>query len=107
MKIIFDEKNKVFLLHTENTTYGLAVVDDRYVEHLYYGARIEDTDIRYLLRTDEAPFTPSVNKRETGAFLDCAPMEYPETGMGDYRESAFCVRSMAGHRASWLMKAMR
>ncbi len=35
MKIIFDEKNKVFLLHTENTTYGLAVVDDRYVEHLY------------------------------------------------------------------------
>lgn len=102
MKIIFDEKNKVFLLHTENTTYGLAVVDDRYVEHLYYGARIEDTDIRYLLRADEAPFTPSVNKRETGAFLDCAPMEYPETGMGDYRESAFCVRSMAGHRASEL-----
>ena len=35
MKIIFDEKNKVFLLPTENTTYGLAVVDDRYVEHLY------------------------------------------------------------------------
>ena len=102
MKIIFDEKNKVFLLHTENTTYGLAVVDGRYVEHLYYGARIEDTDIRYLLRADEAPFTPSVNKRETGAFLDCAPMEYPETGMGDYRESAFCVRSMAGHRASEL-----
>lgn len=102
MRIIFDEKNKVFLLHTENTTYGLAVVDDRYVEHLYYGARIEDTDIRYLLREDEAPFTPSVNKRETGAFLDCAPMEYPETGMGDYRESAFCVRSMAGYRASEL-----
>ena len=102
MRIIFDEKNKVFLLHTENTTYGLAVVDDRYVEHLYYGARIEDTDIRYLLREDEAPFTPSVNKRETGAFLDCAPMEYPETGMGDYRESAFCVRSMTGYRASEL-----
>ena len=100
--IRFDEKNKVFLLDTENTSYGIAIVDDRYIEHLYYGRRLEDTDIRYLLREDEAPFTPSVNKRETGAFLDFAPMEYPETGMGDYRESALSVRSMQGHRASEL-----
>lgn len=100
--IRFDEKNKVFLLNTENTSYGIAIVDDRYVEHLYYGAKLVETDIRYLLREDEAPFTPSVNKRETGAFLDFAPMEYPETGMGDYRESALCVRDTGGHRASEL-----
>ena len=100
--IRFDEKNKVFLLNTENTSYGIAIVDDRYVEHLYYGAKLVETDIRYLLREDEAPFTPSVNKRETGAFLDFAPMEYPETGMGDYRESALCVRDTEGHRASEL-----
>lgn len=100
--IRYDNKNRVFLLNTENTSYGIAIVDGRYVEHLYYGAKLDDTDIRYLLREDEAPFTPSVNKRETGAFLDFAPMEYPETGMGDYRESAFCIRSAAGHRASEL-----
>ena len=100
--IRFDEKNKVFLLNTENTSYGIAIVDDRYVEHLYYGAKLVETDIRYLLREDEAPFTPSVNKRETGAFLDFAHMEYPETGMGDYRESALCVRDTEGHRASEL-----
>ena len=100
--IRFDEKNKVFLLDTENTTYGIAIVDDRYVEHLWYGAKIEGENLRYLLREDEGPLTPSQKKRETGAFLDCAPMEYPETGMGDYRESALCVRSMAGHRASEL-----
>ncbi len=105
MKITVDEKRQVFLLHTENTTYGMAVVDGRFLEHLYYGGRLEDTDIRYLLRTDEAPLVPSQNKRETGAFLDCAPMEYPETGMGDYRESALCVRSIAGHRASELAYA--
>ena len=100
--IQYADKNKVFLLNTQNTSYAIAVVDDRYVEHLYYGAKIEDTDIRYLLREDEGPLTPSQKKRETGAFLDCAPMEYPETGMGDYRESALCVRSMEGHRASEL-----
>lgn len=100
--IRFDEKNKIFLLDTENTTYAIAIVDDRYVEHLWYGAKIEGENLRYLLREDEGPLTPSQKKRETGAFLDCAPMEYPETGMGDYRESALCVRSMAGHRASEL-----
>lgn len=100
--IKFDERNKVFLIETENTSYGIAIVDDKYVEHVYYGGKIKDTDIRYLLREDEIPFTPSVNKRDTGSFLDFAPMEYPETGMGDYRESAFCVRSLNGHRASEL-----
>lgn len=101
--IRYDEKNKVFLLNTENTTYGIAVVDDRYVEHLWYGAKIEGENLRYLLREDEGPLTLAQKKRETGAFLDCAPMELPETGMGDYRESALCVRSMAGHRASELV----
>ena len=101
--IRYDEKNKVFLLNSENTTYGIAIVDDRYVEHLYYGAKIVDSAIRYLLREDEGPLTPSQRKRETGSFLDCAPMEFPETGMGDYRESALCVRSVSGHRASELV----
>lgn len=103
--IKFDDEKKVFLIETENTSYGIAIVDNKYVEHVYYGGKLNDTDIRYLLREDEAPFTPAVNKRETGAFLDSAPMEYPETGMGDYRESAFCVKSLKGYRASELRYA--
>lgn len=102
MGIIFDETNKVFLLNTKNTTYGIAVTDGMYLNHLYYGKRLEDTNIRYLLRENEPPFVPSINQREKNSFLDMAPMEYPETGMGDYRESAFCVRSEGGHRASEL-----
>ena len=103
MRVVFDEKNKVFLLHTQNTTYAIAVTEDKYVNHLYYGKKLEDTDIRYLLREDEAPFTPGVNRREKNSYLDFAPMEYPESGMGDYRESAICVRSMSGYRASELI----
>lgn len=37
MRVVFDEKNKVFLLHTQNTTYAIAVTEDKYVNHLYYG----------------------------------------------------------------------
>ena len=31
MRAVFDEKNKVFLLHTQNTTYAIAVTEDKYV----------------------------------------------------------------------------
>ena len=58
------------MLHTQNTTYAIAVTEDKYVNHLYYGKKLEDTDIRYLLREDEAPFTPGVNRREKNSYLD-------------------------------------
>ena len=100
MAIVYDEVEKVFLLNTENTTYAIAITDNTFLCHLYYGKRINDSNIRYLLKENESPYIPSVNKRETNSFLDTYPMEYPETGMGDYRESAFCVRNADGHRAS-------
>lgn len=102
MSIFYDEKQKVFLLHTPNTTYAIAIVDEKYLGHVYYGKKIHTSDLRYLLREKEHPYVPSTNERETNSFLDSFEMEYPETGMGDYREAAFCVRSLSGHRASEL-----
>ena len=49
-----------------------------------------------MLRMEEPPYTPSVNKREKSAFLDSFPMEYPTGGIGDYRESCLNVRNEAG-----------
>ena len=102
MGIIFNQKEQVFLLNTPNTTYGIAIADDKYLLHLYYGKRLEQESVRYLLREDEPPFVPSKNLREKNSFLDCAPMEYPEAGMGDYRESAISIRSIDGYRGSEL-----
>ena len=81
MAIIYDEKEQVFMLNTPNTTYAIAVTDGTYLCHLYYGKKIQDSHIRYLLREDELPFVPSKNYREKNTFLDTFPMEYPETGM--------------------------
>lgn len=101
MGVIYDEKEQVFLLHTQNTTYAIAVTDGSYLCHLYYGKKISDAHIRYLLKEDEPPGVPSRNRREMNTFLDNFPMEYPQSGTGDYREAAFCVRSVEGHRASF------
>lgn len=102
MSIFYDEKQKLFVLNTEHTTYAFALVDEGYLCHVYYGKRIFSGNLRYLLKEEDAPFVPEKNKREKNSFLDMAYMEYPETGMGDYRESAFCMRDADGYRASEL-----
>lgn len=102
MGITFDPGQALFLLNTPNTTYAIAIVEETYLAHVYYGKRVDGTGLRDLLWEDEPPFTPGRNRREMNTFLDTLPTEYPETGMGDFRESAFCVRSPEGFRASAL-----
>ncbi len=100
MNIQFDEKNRVFKLDTANTSYVLAVVDEEgFLGHVYYGAYIHDTEVTYLMRTDEAPFVPSKNNRDRSSFLDTFPMEYPGNGVGDYRDGAIAVKDGKGHTA--------
>ena len=64
----------------------MAVVDkENFVGHVYYGKKLRDANIAYLLRTGEGPFVPSENNRERVSFYDTFPMEYPGNGLGDYR----------------------
>ena len=100
MGIFFDEKSRSFKLDTKKSSYVVSVVDDEgFIGHAYYGDRISDTDVRYLLRTDENPFVPSKNNRDRGSFFDAFPTEYPGNNVGDYREGAISVRCEDNSRA--------
>ena len=96
MSVTYNENRRIFKLDTENTSYLIGISPEGYVGHVYYGEYLEDTDAYYLLRTEEPPFTPSVNEREKSSFLDFFPTEYPSGGVGDYRESCINVRNEAG-----------
>ena len=96
MSIKYNESKKVFKLDTADTTYVIGLSPEGYVGHVYYGDRLEQDVDNYLLRMEEAPFTPSVNKREKSAFLDFFPMELPTGGIGDYRESCLNIRNDEG-----------
>lgn len=96
MSIKYNENNRIFKLDTAATTYMIGISPEGYVGHVYYGARIESDEAYYLLRTNEPPFTPSVNKREKSAFLDFFPMELSCGGIGDYRESCLNIRNSDG-----------
>lgn len=103
MAIHFQEEKRIFHLDTENTTYLIGLAPEGYVGHIYYGERLYQEADAYLLRMEEAPFTPSVNEREKSSFLDSFPMEYPTGGIGDYRESCLDVRNAKGQMGCELL----
>lgn len=98
MSISYKKETGVFQLNTPNTSYIIGLVDkEKFVGHIYYGRKLENDDFSYLMRTRENPFVPSENARDRNSFLDSFPMEYPGSGVGDYREGAIGVRTLRGH----------
>ena len=98
MNITYNEQNRVFKIDTVNTSYCIGIVDEEnFVGHIYYGRKLEEDNLAYLMRTAEPPFVPSGNNRDRLAFLDTFPMEYTGNDLGDYRESTLAVRTVSGH----------
>lgn len=95
--IFFDEKEQIFKIDTENTSYVMGIVDGKYLVHIYYGKKLSGTHLAYLLDMDEEYITDiHMNKGEKSAFLDRLPMEYPTSGMGDFRQSCIEVSENIG-----------
>ena len=99
MAIRYSEQTRSFQLDTRAASYVIGIVDaENFVGHAYFGKKLGEDDVTYLLRCGENPFTPERNARDRLSFLDSFPMEYPCGGVGDFRESAIVVRSSGGHR---------
>ena len=98
MGIVFDQKNKVFKLDTPLSSYVMAVADkDKFLGHVYYGSRIDDTDTRYFLRTEDYPFIPEKMDRERVPFMGLFPFEFPGHGCGDFRTPCIEIRTAGGY----------
>lgn len=95
---ISEEVKGIFKLDTKETSYVIGVVDsEQFLGHIYYGKRLNDYRLAHVLRVKEAPFVPSANNRDRGSFLDSFPMEYPASGLGDYRESCVSIETRGGN----------
>ena len=92
MAILWDDKNKVFSLHTKNTTYQMKVDSFGFLLHTYYGAKIQG-DASYLMVHQDRGFSgnPYEAENDRTYSLDVLPQEYPFYGSGDYRTTAFDV----------------
>ena len=98
MGILFDEQNRLFVLETAHTTYEMKIDEIGVVEHLYYGAKIDNTDMSYLIQDCDRGFSgnPYELRNRRGFSLDTRPLEYSGTGIGDYRISAISVHCENG-----------
>ncbi|MDF2538413.1 MAG: alpha-galactosidase [Herbinix sp.] len=98
MGIQYNEKSRVFKLDTPKSSYMIGIVDEEnFIGHIYFGKKIADSDMRYLMRLPEQ--LPSERPRDRVSFLDTIPMEYSTHGVGDFRETCLRVRTNSGHSA--------
>ncbi len=98
MSIIFNEDSKVITILTKNTSYQMRVDPHRFLQHLYYGRRIENEDMGYLyLDYDRAcSGNPDEVYPSRKISLDTMPQEFPGYGVGDFRINAISARNADG-----------
>lgn len=101
MGIIYNEQTKVFTLQTKNTSYQMKVGQYGVLLHLYYGERIEDCDLSYLIMRADRGFSgnPYEAAKDRTFSLDYFPLEYSCFGIGDYRTSCLSAENPDGTEA--------
>ena len=86
----YNAETKTFILETAHSSYIMKVSRYGNLLHMYYGSRIPDEDLDYLLTFSDRGFSP--NPYEAGNdrtfSLDFLPQEFSGSRSGDYRSSS-------------------
>ena len=99
--IVLDNENRVFTLHTKNTTYQMKADQHNVLIHTYYGPRVSGSDLSYLVRYMDrgcAPNPPEAGLDRTYS-LNTLPQEYSTCGLGDFRLPSIEIEYPDGSRA--------
>ena len=98
MPIFYDEKRRIFRLDSATTSYAMEIGPMGYLLHLYYGAKISDTDLEYLSFTaSHASFSARMTYDDGINFAkNLSRMEYAGFGCGDYRTSSLMIKRETG-----------
>lgn len=102
MPIVFDSENRIFKLDTATSSYVIEIYEENYLAHLYYGAKIPDTNLKaFKFRSTFASFSPNNINIENDRFSpDVCPLEYQGEGCGDFRSCAVAVRNADGNNVT-------
>ena len=92
MTILFDAQSSTFHLRNGQVSYFVRVLENGTLGHLYFGASLSESN--------------AIGRRASREFLgfgnrlgEPVPLEYPTSGIGDYRVPAFVVRQPDGSTA--------
>ncbi len=90
--ISYDTKLRVFHLQNRTTSYLIGFLPNGQLQHLYYGARIDPTNLAYYLDDrNKAAGTVKYYQDDHKFSLNAVDQEYPVDGIGDYNEPALIL----------------
>ncbi len=98
MGILYEQNEKSFILQSKASTYIFRISKNKYLEHVYYGGKIQKPSVQALCKSSpRASF--HANPDSDGAFsLDTMPGEYPSYGSTDLRMPAYQIQLENGTR---------
>lgn len=99
MSIIFNEKDKTYTLYTKSTMYQMKIDELGVLNHTYYGAKMDYTDMYYSVKCIDG-FAFSPNPSESGGEYpysnNSTHQELSFAGLGDFRITTMGVRNSDG-----------
>lgn len=99
MAVTFSEKDRVFHLTTQNTSYIFSVFDQNYLCSSYWGKKLRNVNPARLWQGVASGFSPNYRGAPDRSYsLDTIPTEYPVYGGGDYRVPAMAAEFPTGSR---------
>ncbi len=97
--IYFNEIDKIFTIQTENSTYQIKIDKYDFLSHIYYGNKICEGSMDYLVKDGSIVFSVNPAESEDRNFsLEILPQEYSSCGIGDYRISSINLTDGNGAR---------
>ena len=102
MAIYYEESRKLLTIETKNTSYQMLADENGFFHHLYYGRRIDRSNMEYLLTNYDRGFSgnPYILRNNRTFSLDTFPQEYTSFGVGDYRINSIAVTNGDGSYAA-------
>lgn len=99
MSVFFNEQNKTFYLESKDITYAMKINKLGYLEHIYFGARVDREDLDHTIPINERSFDPApTGTYEYSASLNNISLEMPVYGNGDFRECMLQLEQPNGSR---------
>lgn len=101
MSIVFDSDGQNFILSTRNTSYVIHLVDGKYLQHVYWGKKVDK--IRFDPMERYPVFGPGPHYDKQEMFLEALAQEYPTYGAGDLRSPALQLQLPDGSTITELL----
>ncbi len=91
---------KCFLLSGKNYSYAMFVNKAGFLQHLYFGGKIKEGDLTYLVKAHGEGAAPNPEDLNMDMATDGMPSELGSFGRGDFRSASVIVKRGDGAKMS-------